>query len=142
MSRNELKPVASNRAQKRKLRGPGDRGTRDGNRGAVTKVTRSTHYKGRRMRLKKDTLKTLKRATHLHRPCSHLNLRFFFYGSRLYYSIWFNLLYLILFINKVHFYLLETVWHRCILKISLPTSFFFSRSNPDHYQILSVNFKF
>ncbi|KAF3509806.1 hypothetical protein F2Q69_00009816 [Brassica cretica] len=82
MDRKELKPIASNRARERRHRSPEDRETRDEDRRAVTKVTRSTYYKGRRMDMKKDTLKTLERATQLHRPCSHLNLRFFLYGSR------------------------------------------------------------
>ncbi|CAG7885845.1 unnamed protein product, partial [Brassica rapa] len=57
MGHKELKPIASNRARKRRLRGPGDCG-------AVTKITRSTYYKGRRTDIKKDTFKTLERATH------------------------------------------------------------------------------
>ena len=66
MGCKELKPIASNRARERRHRSPEDRRTKDEVRGAVTKVTRSTYNKGRITDMKKDTLKSLERATHLH----------------------------------------------------------------------------
>ena len=71
---------------------------------------RLTYYKGGRRNTEGDTLKTLERATHIHRPCFLLFLDLFLYRSHLCNSIKFNLLYSILLINKVHFYLLETVY--------------------------------
>ncbi|CAF1710743.1 unnamed protein product [Brassica napus] len=57
MGLKEPKPIASNRARKRRSQGPGDRG-------AVTEITKSTYYKERRRDMKNDTLKTLERTTH------------------------------------------------------------------------------
>ncbi|WZZ61155.1 hypothetical protein YC2023_061262 [Brassica napus] len=55
-------------------RGPGDRG-------AVAKITVSTHYKERGMDMKEDTSKTLEKATPILRPCFHRPLDLFFEQS-------------------------------------------------------------
>ena len=49
--RSKAWPKWTEARSKRRLRGPGDRG-------AVTEITRSTYYKGRRVDMKKHTLKT------------------------------------------------------------------------------------
>lgn len=45
--------------------------------GTVAKNPDSIHYKGRSRHTKKDTLKTVERATPTYRPCFHLDLVFF-----------------------------------------------------------------
>ena len=94
------------------------------------------------MRMKRDTLKTLERATHIHRPYFHPDLRFILYRSHLYHSIKFNSLYSILFINKVHFYLPETVYIVVFYRYRSLYHLSSLDQTPDHYQILSVDFRF
>ena len=57
-------------SSRRRFRGPRDRGD-------VTKITVSTHYKERGTDMKNETLKTLERAIPTRQPCFHRSLDLF-----------------------------------------------------------------
>ncbi|KAF2582502.1 hypothetical protein F2Q68_00005052 [Brassica cretica] len=65
-----------NTSKRRPIQEAGDRGT-------VAEIAESIYYKERSRDTKRDTLKTLERATPLHRPCFHLALSLLPYRSRL-----------------------------------------------------------
>ncbi|KAF2532607.1 hypothetical protein F2Q70_00030438 [Brassica cretica] len=52
MGLRELKPIGNSRVRRRVVEVVGDRGTRDGDLGTVTNITKSTYYKGRRRDMK------------------------------------------------------------------------------------------
>ncbi|KAF2590107.1 hypothetical protein F2Q70_00038384 [Brassica cretica] len=87
MGRKEPKPITSNRARKAKESRPRRSRSNPRDHGAATEITKSTYYKERRREMKKDTWKTLERATHLHRPCFSPDIKLFLYGPRLDHSI-------------------------------------------------------
>ncbi|KAF2601691.1 hypothetical protein F2Q70_00027099 [Brassica cretica] len=70
-------------SSRRSRRGRGGRATRSCDRGATTEISKSTYYKGRGVETEEDTLKTLERATHLHRSRCLPTFRFFLYQSRM-----------------------------------------------------------
>ena len=63
-------------SKKRSIKEAGDRGT-------VAEIAESNYYKEISRDTKRDTLKTLERATPKHRPCFHLALSLLPYRSRL-----------------------------------------------------------
>ena len=71
------------RISKRPVTSCSKRNRRPEDRGTITRISDSIHYKRRSTLMKNDMLKTLERATPIHRSCFHLALDLLSYRSRL-----------------------------------------------------------